>query len=240
MWLSVIRKTFLARADVVDIGMSIFGVAIQGLVALFFGLYLNSPQVFWYYLFTIGIMNSFNRRNPFREFEDLVVEGRIANYLIRPFNLISYVCVRNFADALWSLIGISATLFLAYTILVGMPEFTVAILTRFLIASIVTIIFFYFTIAIFLIMAIRTERIVSFTRIYFMIGFFLGGGFFPFAIHNVITYLPQYYLFGGPATFVTTGVITHPYLWLTYLILFPIIAALLYKWIIRYLEVNGG
>lgn len=240
MWLpSLFKKTFLARAQLSDLLFSTFAIAIQSVVALFFGIYLKVPEVFWYYLFTMGILNAINRNLPFREFEDWISEGKLSQYLIRPVNFFFYVCARNLAANVWFILLNSAILIAIYILILGLPQVSLAIILRLILASIVSIYFIYITTSIFLSLNLFIEKIVALTRVYFMIGIFLAGGFFP-VLFKAAEYLPQFFLFGAPATYITTGVILHPILWITYLVVFTLIAIVAYTLSIKRLEVNGG
>jgi ABC-type uncharacterized transport system permease subunit len=240
MWLfALYQKTFLARAQFTDLFFSTFAITIQSIVALFFGIYLNVPQVFWYYLFTMGILSAINRSLPFREFEEWVSEGKVSQYLIRPVNFFLYVCVRNLASITWFILLNCSLLFLVYVLVVGLPVFSIDIFLRLLIATLVSIYYIYITTCIFLSINLFVEKITALTRVYFMIGVFLTGGFFP-VLFKAAEYLPQFFMFGAPATFVTTGVILHPILWIAYLVLFTLIAVGAYYYSIKRLEVNGG
>ena len=251
MWLgALLSRSFLAKAQLSDLVFDGLAVATQALVALFFGTYFLSKisyspvQLFFYYTLTLVLINPLQRRSPIKEFEKWILDGSISQHLLKPYNFILFICTRSFAQNILAVFATFLVLFVFFAFafpgsLGGLlaPLFIV----RLLITGVLTSVLMYLSIAIFLYLAFFLESVNAYFRIYFMIGFFVTGGFIPTQVFGkIVEYLPQYYVYGAPGAFVATGSIAHPWLWLVYIAFFVVLNFVLYHVCIKRLEVNGG
>jgi ABC-type uncharacterized transport system permease subunit len=215
-------------------------------LGLFVGIYLNNinpafssmNDLLIYYFFS-NLINIFQRHNPIYKVENAVLSGNINIHLVKPYNFISYIIIKDYAAKLWKLIIDALIVFPLLFLLYGM-EINFIVLLRALIAVPLAAFFIALNNSIFCYLAIVFERIKRIGNVYGMLSYFIGGGFVSvFYFPDIVKSLPQYFFFGAPLEFVVSGNLQNLGLFIFYLALFMLINYVIHKKVMRRIETNG-
>ncbi|MDD4353016.1 MAG: ABC-2 family transporter protein [Candidatus Nanoarchaeia archaeon] len=221
-------------------------VIFQMFLGLFLGVYLNgvnpafssANEIMVYYFFS-NVINNFQRNSPVYKVENEVISGNINIHLVKPYNFIFYILVKDIAVKIWKLavtMIITFSIFaLFYNINIGIDYFI-----RAFIAVPLAVLFINLNVSIFCYLSMIFEKIRRVSSVYGMLSFFLGGGlvsvkYFP----EFIKYLPQYFYFGAPLDFIINSTYSYLPLFLIYTAIFIFINLALHKIVTRRIETNG-
>ncbi|MFT4312210.1 MAG: ABC-2 family transporter protein [Candidatus Woesearchaeota archaeon] len=219
---------------------------VQGIITIFIGLYTNATigtytqsQMLQYYIFGVGFLLFFTRNQVVRTFDEQVIKGNIIVQLIRPYNIIIFTLIQNFSSLIFRAF-ISLLMYVAIITVIFSFVLTPLVLFRAILGLTLALLFIYLIIAIFCQLSLvveKSERLFTLTT---MLAFFGGGGFIPLSmLPEFIVYLPTSFLFYHPLHFIISGEMLMLPLWLVYIFLLIVINILLYRKIIRHIQVNG-
>jgi ABC-type uncharacterized transport system permease subunit len=221
-------------------------IIFQMFLGLFVGIYLNNVNpafssmndLLTYYFFS-NMINIFQRHNPVYKVEEAVLSGSINIHLVKPYNFILYIIIKDYASKLWKLIIDILIVFPLLFFIYGM-DLNIFIILRALLAVPLAALFIALNNSIFCYLAIVFERIKRIGNVYGMLSYFIGGGFVSAAYFpSVIKLLPQYFFFGAPLDFIITGNLGNFWLFILYLALFIALNYVIHKKVMRRIETNG-
>lgn len=243
----VLKKTFESRIFYIkEMIATNIPIIFQMFLGLYVGIYLNNVNpafstmndLLIYYFFS-NMINIFQRTNPVHKVEEAVLSGNINIHLVKPYNFISYIIIKDYAAKLWRIIVDILIVFPLLFFLYGM-NINIVVLLRALLALPLAAFFIALNNSIFCYLAIVFERIRRISSVYGMLGYFIGGGFVSAAYFpNIIKSLPQYFFFGAPLEFIITGNLNNLGLFIFYLVLFIAINYVIHKKVMRRIETNG-
>ena len=206
-------------------------------------------MMIWYMIMAEVLMYSVNARGVTREFGKDIKSGRIAYQLNKPYNYYGYQVSSQLGAIMWKMIFLVPTGIIMGLILFGpIPNFSVAyvlpLFTSLLMAALLTCIV-YGTIGL---LSFWIEESTPFTwivqKFQMLFGLFFPPEFFPTWLQPVIEYSPVYAMMSGPcklmADFSWDLFLRVSVSQVSYIALFFVLGAIIYKSGTKKVNVHGG
>ena len=244
---SLLHKSFRSQAlYFFEFLISNMQFVLQGVLTILIGLYTNSVtqsyselELLQYYAFGVGFLLFFTRNYIVRNFEEEVVNATLITKLVRPYNFLLFVVLRNLTHLLPKAIMSFSIFIIIMSIFFTFP-LTLPVVFRSFIGILFALSMVYLVAAIFCQLALILERVDDLFRIVVMAIFFAGGGFIPLAmLPSFIQYLPTSFIYFHPLNYIISGNYAFAILGFTYAIILLLINIVLYKKIRKHIEVNG-
>lgn len=206
-------------------------------------------MMIWYMIMAEVLMYSVNARGVTREFGKDIKSGRIAYQLNKPYNYYGYQVSSQLGAIMWKMIFLVPTGIIMGLILLGpIPNFSVAyvlpLFISLLMAALLTCIV-YGTIGL---LSFWIEESTPFTwivqKFQMLFGLFFPPEFFPTWLQPVIEYSPVYAMMSGPcklmADFSWDLFLRVSVSQVSYIALFFVLGAIIYKSGTKKVNVHGG
>ena len=206
-------------------------------------------MMIWYMIMAEVLMYSVNARGVTREFGKDIKSGRIAYQLNKPYNYYGYQVSSQLGAIMWKMLFLVPTGIIMGLILLGpIPNFSVAyvlpLFTSLLMAALLTCII-YGTIGL---LSFWIEESTPFTwivqKFQMLFGLFFPPEFFPTWLQPVIEYSPVYAMMSGPcklmADFSWDLFLRVSVSQVSYIALFFVLGAIIYKSGTKKVNVHGG
>lgn len=206
-------------------------------------------MMIWYMIMAEVLMYSVNARGVTREFGKDIKSGRIAYQLNKPYNYYGYQVSSQLGAIMWKMLFLVPTGIIMGLILLGpIHNFSVAyvlpLFTSLLMAALLTCIV-YGTIGL---LSFWIEESTPFTwivqKFQMLFGLFFPPEFFPTWLQPVIEYSPVYAMMSGPcklmADFSWDLFLRVSVSQVSYIVMFFVLGAIIYKSGTKKVNVHGG